>query len=103
MFRVRPGWALQDVADERVDIGDYLEPDHEYFQLSQEELLERYLPSLTVFNPNFRPDWIKKTWLFRTTYAQPIPAELEAQKRTKRTASLAQNPEQAGLSAGRLE
>jgi pyruvate dehydrogenase E1 component alpha subunit len=37
--------------------------------------------------------------IFDYTYAQPMPAELEAQKRTKRTASLAQNPEQAGLRA----
>lgn len=54
-------------------IGDYLEADHEYFRLSQDELLERYLPALNRFNPNFQRDWIKKTWLYRTAYAQPIP------------------------------
>lgn len=54
-------------------IGDYLETDHEYFHLSQEELLERFLPSLTHINPSFSPDWIRKTWLFRTNYAQPVP------------------------------
>ncbi len=54
-------------------LGDYLEPDHEYFKLSQEELLQRFLPALTRFNPDFKPDWVRKTWLFRTTYAQPIP------------------------------
>ncbi|HEX7542394.1 MAG TPA: hypothetical protein VF352_09705 [Anaerolineales bacterium] len=26
--------------------GDYLEPEHEFFRLSQEELLERFLPAL---------------------------------------------------------
>lgn len=56
-----------------VYIGDYLEPDHEYFSLSQEALLERFLPVLPRFNPNFRPDWVRKTWLFRTDYAQPVP------------------------------
>jgi protoporphyrinogen oxidase len=59
--------------DHIVYIGDYLEPDHEYFSLSQEELLERFLPALPLFNPNFRPDWVRKTWLFRTEYAQPVP------------------------------
>ena len=54
-------------------IGDYLEPDHEYFSLSKEELLERFLPSLTRINPNFTMDWVKKTWLYRTAYAQPVP------------------------------
>ncbi len=59
--------------DHIVYIGDYLETDHEYFRLSQEELLGRFLPSLPRFNPAFSPDWIRKTWLFRTNYAQPIP------------------------------
>ncbi|NMC54740.1 MAG: NAD(P)/FAD-dependent oxidoreductase [Chloroflexi bacterium] len=53
--------------------GDYLETDHEYFQLSKEELLQRFLPSFQRINPNFKPDWIKESWLFRTHYAQPIP------------------------------
>ena len=56
-----------------VYIGDYLEPDHEHFHLSQEELLERFIPVLPNFNLQFKPDWIRKTWLFRTTYAQPVP------------------------------
>jgi protoporphyrinogen oxidase len=53
--------------------GDYLETDHEYFKLSQEELLEKFLPALKRINPEFRPDWVRKTWLFRTNYAQPVP------------------------------
>jgi len=54
-------------------VGDYLEADHEYFSLSQEQLLERLLPVLPRFNPNFHPDWVNKIWLFRTNYAQPVP------------------------------
>ena len=54
-------------------VGDYLEPEHEYFKLSQEELLERFLPALKKFNPKFEPGWVKKSWLFRTPYAQPVP------------------------------
>jgi protoporphyrinogen oxidase len=59
--------------DHIVYIGDYLEPDHEYFRLSPEELLERYLPALPRFNPRFQRDWVKQSWLFRTPYAQPVP------------------------------
>jgi protoporphyrinogen oxidase len=59
--------------DHIVYIGDYLEPDHEYFSLSEEELLARFLPVLPRFNSNFETGWVKKTWLFRTSYAQPIP------------------------------
>jgi protoporphyrinogen oxidase len=53
--------------------GDYLETDHEYFQLSQDELVQRFLPALKRINPAFSPQWVNKTWLFRTPYAQPVP------------------------------
>jgi protoporphyrinogen oxidase len=59
--------------DHLVYIGDYLEADHENFRLSEAELLEKFIPSLPRINPNFQPDWIRKTWLWRTPYAQPIP------------------------------
>ena len=54
-------------------IGDYLPQDHENFDLSKEEILAKFLPHLVKFNPAFTPDWVKKTWLFRTRYAQPVP------------------------------
>jgi protoporphyrinogen oxidase len=53
--------------------GDYLDPHHEYFSLSQEELLDRFLPALQRVNPKFARDWVRETWLFRTPYAQPVP------------------------------
>ena len=59
--------------DHLVYCGDYLEPDHPYFQLSNEELLEKFIPSLKRINPDFSSDWIRKSWLYKTTYAQPIP------------------------------
>jgi protoporphyrinogen oxidase len=59
--------------DHIIYCGDYLDPDHEHFKLSKEELLERFLPALARFNPKFKPDWVRKSWLFRTSYAQPIP------------------------------
>jgi protoporphyrinogen oxidase len=54
-------------------IGDYLPKDHAYFDLSKSELEAKFLPHLQKFNPDFSPDWVKKTWLFRTKYAQPVP------------------------------
>ena len=53
--------------------GDYLDPDHEYFELSQFDLLERFIPALTRVNSAFDPEWINASWLFRTAYAQPVP------------------------------
>ena len=59
--------------DHIVYMGDYLEPEHEFFRLSQEQLLERFLPALKKFNSKFELDWVRKAWLFRTAYAQPVP------------------------------
>jgi protoporphyrinogen oxidase len=54
-------------------LGDYLDADHEYFSLSKEQLLERFLPSLERFNPAFDRSWVKDSWLWKTAYAQPVP------------------------------
>jgi len=59
--------------DHIIYCGDYLQPEHEYFHLSKEELLERFLPSLKRFNPDFDPSWVKESWLFSSKYAQPVP------------------------------
>ncbi len=59
--------------DHIIYCGDYLETDHEYFQLTQEEIIERFSPSLKRINPEFQSDWIKNAWLYRTNYAQPVP------------------------------
>lgn len=53
--------------------GDYLESGHEYFSLSQDELLSRFLPALQRINPRFEAGWVKNAWLHRTAYAQPVP------------------------------
>jgi len=59
--------------DHIVYMGDYLDVDHEYFSLSKQELLERFMPSLKRVNPDFTADWVRASWLFRTAYAQPVP------------------------------
>ena len=59
--------------DHIVYAGDYLEAGHEYFSLSDEQLVERFIPSFRRFNPAFERDWVKKVWVFRTNYAQPVP------------------------------
>ena len=59
--------------DHLIYMGDYLPPDHPYFEMSQDELADIFLPALARFNPDFSLDWVKDVWLFRTRYAQPIP------------------------------
>ena len=59
--------------DHIVYCGDYVPPDHEYFQLSEAELVERFLPALAKINAAFRREWIRKWWVWRAPYAQPVP------------------------------
>ncbi|MAS37878.1 MAG: oxidoreductase [Anaerolineaceae bacterium] len=53
--------------------GDYVPADHEYFKMSESELAERFISVLDQFNPNFKRDWVRKFWVFRAPYAQPVP------------------------------
>ena len=59
--------------DHIVYAGDYLELGHEYFEMTDEQLLERFIPAFEKFNPEFNRDWIKKIWVHKTNYAQPVP------------------------------
>jgi protoporphyrinogen oxidase len=59
--------------DRIVYAGDYLEHGHEYFSLSDDELLEKFLPAFKKINPEFERDWVKKMWVYKTNYAQPVP------------------------------
>ena len=34
---------------------------------------------LHLINPAFRPEWVRKSWLFRARYAQPVPEVHHAQ------------------------
>ncbi|MCL4267434.1 MAG: NAD(P)/FAD-dependent oxidoreductase [Anaerolineae bacterium] len=53
--------------------GDYVTPDHPYMTLSKEELQTTFVAALSKINPEFRPEWIRQSWLFREKYAQPVP------------------------------
>jgi len=59
--------------DHIVYCGDYLDPGHVYFELSKEELLDRFLPALKRINPNFESEWVRDSWVYKTRYAQPVP------------------------------
>jgi protoporphyrinogen oxidase len=59
--------------DHIVYCGDYLDPTHEYFSLSEDELLTRFLPALERFNPDFDRSWVRDAWIWKAPYAQPVP------------------------------
>jgi protoporphyrinogen oxidase len=59
--------------DHLIYCGDYVLPDHPYMTMPQAELEQLFLPALSRVNPDFQPDWVRKSWLYRAPYAQPVP------------------------------
>lgn len=59
--------------DHIIYCGDYVPPDHEYFAMSEAALVARFLTALPRVNPDFRPDWVRRWWVWRAPYAQPVP------------------------------
>ncbi len=56
-----------------VYLGDYVGRDHPYFTMSEQDLLDLFLPPLVKVNPDFSRGWVRRSWLFRAPYAQPVP------------------------------
>lgn len=65
--------------DHIIYCGDYVAADHEYFQMSEEELAEHFMSSMKKVNPDFEHDWVRKWWVFRAPYAQPIPTRYHSE------------------------
>ncbi|HUX85364.1 MAG TPA: NAD(P)/FAD-dependent oxidoreductase [Chloroflexota bacterium] len=62
-----------DYAGERlVYLGNYLPMSDRRFGMSDEEILGLFLPYLAKINPSFDPSWVKRSWVFKAPFAQPI-------------------------------
>ncbi len=59
--------------DHIVYCGDYLSPDHPYFETEPEALLDIFIPGIQRINPDFDRSWIRNYWKFSEQYAQPVP------------------------------
>ena len=55
-----------------VYLSKYMEPDHPYFEMDGDQILEAYIPHLSKVNPAFERSWITNSWVFRERAAQPI-------------------------------
>lgn len=55
-----------------VYLSKYVEPDHPYFAMNDDAIIEAYLPHLKKINPDFDRSWVTRTWVFRERAAQPI-------------------------------
>jgi protoporphyrinogen oxidase len=59
--------------DYLVYIADYAPPTDRRFYQTKSALINLTLPLLKSINPHFDNSWIRKSWVNRTPYAQPIP------------------------------
>ena len=55
-----------------VYVGNYLPSDHPLFQLTEQDALKQFLPWFKRINPAFSKKWVKKAYIFRGPFAQPV-------------------------------
>lgn len=58
--------------DHIVYVGNYLPHDHKYFGTSNQDLLKEFIPYLKRINPDFKVSWVRKSWVWKAPFAQPV-------------------------------
>ncbi len=58
--------------DHLVYCGDYLPADHRYFRMQPEDVMAEWIGALPKANAAFDPTWVRRSWLHREAYAQPV-------------------------------
>ena len=55
-----------------VYVGNYLDHSHKYYNYTEKQLLDEFMPYLQKINPEFKKSWVRKAYLFKAYFAQPI-------------------------------
>lgn len=55
-----------------VYVGNYLEPTHQYFGKTAQELTREFSPFLKKIAPHFSLKLVRKSWVFKAPFAQPV-------------------------------
>ena len=58
--------------DNIIYVANYLPIDHPLMKAGKNEILKIYTPYLAKINPKFNKKMIKKIWIFKSAYAQPV-------------------------------
>jgi protoporphyrinogen oxidase len=53
-------------------VGKYVDWDHPYVTMDDDELIDTYVPLLQLINPEFTRESIERYWVFRERAAQPV-------------------------------
>jgi len=63
-----------------VYVGNYLPHEHPYYRKEAGDLLREFYPFLKTINPKFDKSWVNRGYLFKASFAQPIPPLNYSQK-----------------------
>lgn len=55
-----------------VYFGNYLSEENKQLTMEKDDILNLYTDYIKKINPRFKKNWIKKSYLFRANYAQPV-------------------------------
>jgi protoporphyrinogen oxidase len=55
-----------------VYVANYLENDDPLMSMTMDELIDAYTPGLRMMHPQWSPEWIKQSWMFREPHGQPV-------------------------------
>jgi len=58
--------------DHLVYVGNYLPAEHQFFSATSAGLINRFTSGLRQINPQFSPRWIRRAWVWKAPFAQPI-------------------------------
>jgi protoporphyrinogen oxidase len=53
-------------------LGNYVPMNSPLFSMSDDAILDSYLPALRRINPAFERSWVTEHWSFKAPFAQPI-------------------------------
>ncbi len=66
--------------DHLIYVGNYLDRNHAFFKYSEEDLISKFSPYLRLINKQFSKKMIRKSWVFKTPFAQPIVEKYYSKK-----------------------
>jgi len=55
-----------------VYLSRYCDPDDDYYNMGDQELVDAYVPHLKRIFPHFRREWVRRAFVWRERYAQPV-------------------------------
>lgn len=53
----------------------YCDPEDAYYRMGDDELVRAYLPHVRRIYPHFRPEWVRRSHVWRERFAQPVIAK----------------------------